>query len=94
MVELVLAVVVVALFAEQVGIDTAAVPLAAAGLWVGIYLLSCAFWPYRACPWPWCTKRRPTRGDKRGNYRRRSACRLCAGRDWRRIGARMIGSGG
>lgn len=93
MVELVLAVAVVAVFSERAGIDTALAPIAVAGLWVVAYLLSCAYWPYRVCPWPWCTKRRPTRGDKRGNYRRKRACRLCGGKDWRRVGARLIGSG-
>lgn len=93
MAELLLAVVVVAMFGERTGIDTATAPLATAGLWLATYALSCAVWPYRACPSPWCTKRRPTKSDKRGNYRRRAACKLCGGKDWRRVGARLIGSG-
>lgn len=53
-----------------------------------LYLLSCAVWPYRSCPWCRGIGRV---GDGRGNYRLR-ACFLCGGQPWRRLGARFFGS--
>lgn len=94
MTELFVVLVAVALLRDRVGAaDPETVAVIALAAWVPTYLISCVWWPYRTCPWPWCTKRRPTAGDKRGNYRRRRRCRVCAGGDYRRLGARIIGSG-
>lgn len=57
------------------------------------YFGSCAVLPYRRCPNPWCSKCRPTTGDRRGHYRRRRICPICHGEDWRRLGSRVIGRG-
>lgn len=66
-------------------------PLLLLGLIVlGVYLLSCLFFPYTACPW---CRGRTKRGDGRGNYRMRRACRVCGGAPYRRLGARLIGRG-
>lgn len=68
--------------------------LGVVGIALGCYLLSCAWRPYaRRCPWPWCTKGKQIDKSRYGNYRRRRPCRVCGGKDWRRMGARLIGRG-
>ena len=91
MVELVLAFLTASYLGGREGWDRSGVVGAAALLWVPLYLVSCYVLPYRGCPWPWCSKRRATRGDRRGNYRRRPPCRVCGSRDYVRLGARLLG---
>ncbi len=62
-------------------------------VWGGWYLLSCAYRPYRICPSPWCSARKPKDGDGSGNYRLRVICPVCKGLPHRRMGARLIGRG-
>lgn len=93
MIEAVIAGIAVAMLSPTLGIPADAFWPATGITWAVIYLLSCRWRPYRACPWPWCTKRKPIQRDSRGNYRRRRPCRACGGGDWRRIGARLIGAG-
>lgn len=59
-------------------------------MFLGAYLGWCFLYPYTTC-W-WC-RGRTRRGDGRGNYRMRRACRVCAGAPYRRLGARLIGRG-
>lgn len=57
---------------------------------LGAYLAWCFVFPYTTC-W-WCGGK-TRRGDKRGNYRLRRACRVCGGGHYRRLGARLIRRG-
>lgn len=93
MVELVVAAVLVALFRDRLGVTPGGSWWAIGAVWLLCYLASCFWWPYRGCPWPWCSRKSPTRGDRKGNYRIRSSCWICEGRPWRRLGARLIGRG-
>ena len=56
---------------------------------LGVYLLSCAVYPFRPCPW--CRDNRK-RSDDRGNYRIKG-CWLCGGERYVRLGARFLGRG-
>lgn len=56
-----------------------------------LYLASCAVYPYAACPW--CRGRSTKRGDGSGHYRRAAECWVCEGKDFRRLGARLMGRG-
>lgn len=77
--------------------------LLAASITAAAYLGWCAVLPYaRLCPWgrlgSWigmrlCSRQAPRTADSRGNYRRRKACPCCGGKDWRRLGAVLIGAG-
>lgn len=93
MTEAVMAATAVMLFGDKLGITAEQFWPAVGIAWLVTYLTSCALMPYRRCPWPWCTRRRPVQGDGRGNYRRKGDCLVCGGDDWRRIGARIIGAG-
>ncbi len=56
-----------------------------------LYLGSCSVWPYRRC---WLCKGKSTRRrGVGGSYRRASACLVCGGQDYQRLGARLLGRG-
>lgn len=66
--------------------------LAAVLCGIATYLGSCAWWPYVPCPW--CAGESRRRDAPAGEaYRRRAACRVCGGGDYRRLGARVLGRG-
>lgn len=93
MLELAAAFLVAVLVGGRAGWDISHIAAATAAMWPLLYLASCARWPHRECPWPWCPKRSPTAGNRGGSYRRRRACRVCGSRDYVRLGARLIGRG-
>lgn len=62
-------------------------------LGVGLYLASCWRRPFHE-PCPWCEGRSTKRAkDSRGNFRRAADCWVCGGRDYVRLGARLLGRG-
>ena len=83
--------------------ETAEWLLLAAGIAGAAYLAWCAVLPFaRLCPLGrvgellglrLCSRQAPRTSDSRGNYRRRRPCPCCGGRDWRRLGAVLIGAG-
>jgi hypothetical protein len=56
---------------------------------LAVYFLSCAVFPFRACPW---CKGDLRRDDGRGNFRIKS-CAVCGGGRYVRFGARLMGRG-
>lgn len=93
MVELAIGVAVGLLFGFSQGWPAAAGAGAGLILGLGIYVLSCAIWTYVPCWWPWCSKRDSTRKGPGRAYRRRKPCRVCKGRDYERLGARLFNRG-
>lgn len=75
-------------------VDTVGWLLVLAGVGAAGYLAWCAWFPYARCWWRWCPRNTPAWRDGRGHYRRRhSVCPICGNRDYRRLGARLIGAG-
>lgn len=90
MAELLLGLLAGIVLASRWGMTGVEALVVAAAVAIGLYLLSCACWPFRRC---WVCQSDDRRDDGRGNYRR-ARCWWCGSvKDHLRVGARILGRG-
>lgn len=92
--DLLIAAVLVAVFGARFGMAADSFALVTLCVFGALRLLRAAYRPYKRCPNPWCSTRKPRDADGDGYYRLRLPCPCCGGSGhWRRAGARLIGRG-